>query len=467
MTVMRIPLRWVAAFIVAMTATNAPVNAAGKRPVPSTDGALLLGAGVDPAAQQHALARARELLQMLIDGRYDAFLAESTEKVRGALPADKLQQVWEGTQAQMGAFGAERDVRVQRNAGATTVVFSLCFERGDLAARFILDAEGRLAGLWFAPDTSRVTYDPPDYVDREAFREEEVTVSAGRYPLPGTLAIPKADRPERGFCGVVLVHGSGAHDQDETVYANKPFRDLAWGLASRGIAVLRYEKRTHKYPGAHGNDDITLHDETIDDAVAAARLLRRHAAVDPGRVFVLGHSLGAVAAPFIARDDPDLAGIILLAGCSRPLTEVIEEQVEYLVGLDGEVTAEEQQELDRTRRTLAEVRAGQLDGEPAVLPRRYLHMLKRYDPVEAARSLTLPVLIVQGGRDYQVTMKDWALWRQGLKDRANVTFRLFDKCNHLFAAGEGPSSPEEYMTAGHMAEEVITVLAGWITQGAG
>ena len=90
-------------------------------------------------------------------------------------------------------------------------------------------------------------------------------------------------------------------------------------------------------------------------------------------------------------------------------------------------------------------------------------MMNDYDPVAAAKTLDLPILIGQGGRDYQVTMKDWDLWRTGLAGRPNVTFKLFEKCNHLFIAGEGPSSPEEYGQSAHVDPAVIRYLAEWIT----
>ncbi len=430
---------------------------------------LLLPAAAAPALagdnDQHAtaVARARELLQLLVDEKFAEFHKAGTDELKANLPADKVAEIWKSIGEKMGAYGKEMDYTAEVVLGDTVVALSCRFERADLIVRIVIDAEGRMSGLWFAPDTSRVEYDAPAYVDQSKFREEEVTVSAGRFALPGTITLPKTAQPEGGFPAVVLVHGSGPQDRDETIYVNKPFRDLAWGLATRGIAVLRYEKRTFKHPTAHTDDNITLDDETIEDAVAAVKLLMDRGEINPRRVCLLGHSLGAVAAPFVALQQPELAGVIMLAGCSRPLTDVIEDQVEYVVAADGKVTDEERAEVEKIKKDLAEVRAGKLDGDDAVLPRKYLHMLKRYDTVAAAGKLTLPTLIAQGKRDYQVNMKDWDLWRESLKDKSNITFRLFEKCNHLFIAGEGPSTPEEYMIAGHVAPGVIDTLANWIT----
>ena len=131
---------------------------------------------------------------------------------------------------------------------------------------------------------------------------------------------------------MVLVHGSSPQDMDETVIGNKPFRDLAEGLAERGVATLRYDKRTKVY-GAK-SEVKTLADETIDDAVSAARLCAKQPKVDARRVFVLGHSLGGYAAPRIAQAGGGaIRGMIVLAGTSRPLAVVIDEQIAYLARL--------------------------------------------------------------------------------------------------------------------------------------
>lgn len=139
---------------------------------------------------------------------------------------------------------------------------------------------------------------------------------------------------------MVLVHGSGPNDRDETVGPNKPFKDLAWGLASQGIAVLRYDKRTLVHSQSIDAQTLTVQEETVHDALAAVEVLRNHPDVDSASVYVLGHSLGATLAPKIGAAAPELAGLILLAGATRPLEDLILEQVTYLVSLDPSEEAE-------------------------------------------------------------------------------------------------------------------------------
>src|SRR4030095_10169400 len=138
---------------------------------------------------------------------------------------------------------------------------------------------------------------PASYVDPERFHDVALTIGAPPYALPATLSLPEGEGP---LPGVVRVHGSGPNDRDETVGANKIFKDLAEGLASAGIAVLRYEKRTYTY-GDQLTNTITIDDEVVLDAIAATRTLAARAEIDRARVFVIGHSLGAMLAPEIAQ----------------------------------------------------------------------------------------------------------------------------------------------------------------------
>ena len=130
-----------------------------------------------------------------------------------------------------------------------------------------------------AGGASRPDWTAPAYVTRDAFRSARCEVVSGPVSLPGTLSMPAGDGP---FPGVVLVHGSGPQDRDETIGGFRPFQDLAQGLASRGIAVLRYDKRTKVYQKElAGTRDLTIRQEVIDDALAAVKLLRADAGSRP------------------------------------------------------------------------------------------------------------------------------------------------------------------------------------------
>jgi dienelactone hydrolase len=413
-------------------------------------------------AEAVAKARAREVLKLLVQGRYQDFTTTFDEKMRAAMSADEVARIWANVQLSVGPYKSEESVTVTSAEALQSVRFVGRCERGRITMRIILDRDGRVSGLWFDEVKPIDAYQPPDYVRRDAFREEGVSVSAGKHPLPGTLSLPVSSGPHPGL---VLIHGSGPLDQDGTVGGSRPLRDLAWGLASRSVAVLRFEKRTKAHPRARKPDEWTLDEEVIDDALAAIKLLRARPEIDPRRVFVLGHSLGGFAAPFIAQRDGQLAGLVLLAGTPRSIIELIQDQSAYLAMLDGSLSPEEQQRLIELAKFMAAVRDGRLEQAPAIIgvPVKYVAALHALKPLEAANATSTPMLILQGGRDYQVTQKDFDAWREGLAGRKGVTFELYPSLNHLFVSGEGQSSPAEYQRGGHVDESVIRDVVAWIT----
>src|SRR5688572_1896362 len=291
--------------------------------------ALASGAhGADTSAPEQAFSTVAEGFRTGSLGETYALFDGS---MRAALPEGKLAEVRNALVGQVGKLRTCASPRNTREAGRTLLRAACEFEHAQLDLLVALD-RGRIAGLQFLPP-QQVEVPRPGPAANAAFTEREVTIGSGDWKLPGTLSMPKGAGP---FPAVVLVHGSGPHDRDETIGPNRPFRDIAEGLASRGIAVLRYEKRTK----AHGSKlaglpKFTVEEETVDDAVLAAQLLRNADGIDPARVYVLGHSLGGMLAPRIAKRAPELAGIVILAGNVRPLTTLVAEQLDYIASLEG------------------------------------------------------------------------------------------------------------------------------------
>lgn len=335
------------------------------------------------------------------------------------------------------------------------------FERATLDLRVVLDGAGKVSGLFILAHL-----EPPGTVVAPV-AEEPVVLGEEDTRLPGTLSLPDGDGP---FPGLVLVHGSGPNDRDETIGPNKPFRDLAWGLAQRGVAVLRYDKRSYARPAdlmAVG-DDLTVQQEVIDDAVAALAWLRARDDVD--RVFLLGHSLGGTVAPRIAQVAPRPAGVIVLAGASLSIADKMLEQSEYIAGLDGKLTGDEQKGLDAIRDQLAGLEAALREdplpsGNWLGAPAAYWADLAAHDPPAEAAALGLPLLVLQGGRDYQVTREDFGRWRAALADVPGACLVLHPALDHLFRSGEGPSSPADYQQPRPVDPAVLDEIAAWIREG--
>ncbi len=411
-----------------------------------------------PLDEQHAAIAAR-FLDHLDAERFDAARRMLDADAAEALSADKLAEIWTALPKQLGGPATRGAARGERIAGHSITTIPLQFPNMALDARIGLDAEQRIHTFRLVPAQQPRAAAPPPA--DSGLQEREVSVAG----LPGTLTLPAGTGP---FPAIVLVHGSGPLDRNETIGPNQPFRDLAHGLAAGRIAVLRYDKRTLARPADFADRMFTVDDETVDDAVAAVAWLRAEPSIDPRRVFLLGHSLGALMAPRIAQRAPDLAGLVLLAAPARPLDEIVLEQIAYIADLDGQRSPEEQQAIDATREAAAALHAA-LDGDgPAAtpsllgLPIGYWRDLLDYDPVTTAAALPQPMLVLHGGRDYQVTLADFERWRSALAENDGVRLQLYPAMNHLFAAGDGQSSPDEYLRPAAVDAAVIADIGGWI-----
>ncbi len=418
------------------------------------------------AKEQKREAKAAALVEALVRGDFAAGAKEFDATMKAVLPPKKLGETWKMLLNQVGAFKKHGTPQTGKVLTYDVVWIECQFEKATLYARVVFSADGEISGLQFTPTGPPTEYKPPAYVKRDVFTEVDVQVGKGEWVLPGTLAMPKGPGL---FPAVVLVHGSGPNDRDETVLANKPFRDLAWGLASQGIAVLRYEKRTRQYRDklAHMKG-LTVKEEVLDDALAATALLRQTKKVDPSRVFVLGHSLGATAAPTIGQLDPHVAGLIILAAAGRPIEDLVVEQVEYSLSLVKEPTQEEKAKVDQIKKKVAQLKDPKLPAKDLAAgtllkqPFAYWRSLHSLAPTEIAVKLHMPMLVLQGERDYQVSKTDFELWKRALAGRKDVMLKSYPRLNHLFMEGAGKSRPEEYTKEGHVAGYVVSDIATWI-----
>jgi uncharacterized protein len=421
--------------------------------------ALLVARTMPPPAQAAPLdateaAIAERFLDHLDAGRYDEAHAMFAADAGAAVSVQKLEEIWDGLPQTLGGRVSRSAPRGETVGSRSTTTVTLQFAAMALDARISTDDGQRIDGFRLVPARAAAptAAAPAGIIERE--------FAVGDSALPGTLSLPPGDGP---FPAVVLVHGSGPHGRDQSIGPNHVFRELAHGLAVRGIAALRYDKRSY----AHPDDGLaTIDDETVDDAVAAVGALQADPTIDASRVFVLGHSLGAMMTPRILQQAPLAAGGVMMAAPARPLHDIVPEQIAYLVDLDGERSAEEAQALAEAQAAAEAVRA-LADGGPADnlllgLPATYWRSLLEYDQIAVAASLAQPLLILQGGRDYQVTPAEFLLWQQRLGNEERVVLQVYPRLNHLFAAGDGPSRPEEYFRETPLDAAPIDDIAGWI-----
>lgn len=423
--------------------------------------------GAPPStADANAITLATQLLDHLDAGEYGQAEAMFNPTMAEAVPADKLKAVWESLPAQAGKADGRGIPVISTQANATLVQVPLHHEKIELVAKIVIDVEGKISGFLIQPAPKIIL--APTVDETANFVERDLSVGEGERALPGTLTMPKDVDQGSGklVAAVVLVHGSGPQDRDETIGPNKPFLDIARGLAAQGIAVLRYEKRTKARPLDFASGVYGVDDETTNDAVLAVDALRKVEGIDPARVFVLGHSQGGLMAPRIAAMSGHVAGLVLMAAPARSLLDIVIEQNRRLAVLDDGKTSDAErdainaliQQVAITRDPATKNTAKTLMG----LPAGYWRSIDTVDPVAEAKAVDLPMLVLQGARDIQVVDADWQRWRGGFYEDKKVTFKLYEKLNHLGIAGEGEGNIAEYANPGHVDVHLIDDVATWV-----
>ncbi len=325
-------------------------------------------------------------------------------------------------------------------------------------------------GATTAPETPALPdgeWELPSYVDRSAFREFDLEIDRPGCPLPARLSLPRV-AGERPFA--VIVHGSGPQDMDGTTGAVRPYRDLAWGLASHGVAALRYDKVTAACPGALST--ATLDTVVVDDATRAVERLRRWAGT-PERpsiteLTVVGHSLGGGALPRVVDRADGVDRGVALAGNARPLYVALVDQIRQLQRADGDLSESENETYDRLQTGVDRIDAGEYGAaaevfRPYGLTAAFLRSLAEYDRFATARGTDVPLTFAQGSADVRVTVADdFERWQSELADRPDTRFQVYEGLNHLFTPSPGGLGRTAYSTPSNVARPVIEDLAGWL-----
>jgi dienelactone hydrolase len=322
----------------------------------------------------------------------------------------------------------------------------------------------------------------PAYDEREVRFAQPV---AG-FELAGTLTIPAGAGP---FPGVVLISGSGTQDRNETIGTHQPFRDLADGLARRGIVVLRFDDRG---AGDSGGEPVELSDATTldnaQDALAAVEFLADQPEVATGRLGVIGHSEGGWIGPIVANQSDKVAFAVLLAGGGAPGSDVLERQVADLArdqGATPEIVdwqvgfVRELIEASRTEQDPAAAEAAMrqiLDAAAATAPpgalpadpaaaieeiianynRPWMKFFIAYDPAPDLRALQIPVLAIFAELDLQASAElNAPATRAALQGNPDATVIVVNGLDHLFQPTSGP--PDQPFDP-----DTITLIADWI-----
>jgi dienelactone hydrolase len=407
--------------------------------------------------------RSQSICKFFKEDKTDSVHYFFSQDVKLKMSAQMLSTVWQQVKQQMGSL-KEFSQPINRTEIAKnfyTAVFT--FENMQLELRLPFNDEGYLVGLFFAPIQNATEYKMPSYSFKGEYSEVPLEINNGPVKLKALFTKPN----KKKFPCVILVHGSGPGDMDETIGKNKPFKDIAIGLAQQGIGTIRYDKRTLNYKEDSLTDTPTK--EVVSDAQAALRLALIQGGVDVDNVYILGHSFGGFMAPSIAVNSIKIKGIILMAAPARPLEQLLLEQYTYVLGLDSLDNDERRKLADLTisvnliknkNFTLQTPR----ENLPLHIPTTYWMELSYYNPLTLLQSISknqnLDILVINGSMDYQVTQTDFNMWKEALKNNPKVEFKYYEGLYHLFMKGKG--IPTDYDSASHIEEHVIKDIASFI-----
>lgn len=385
------------------------------------------------------------------------------ESVKDKISPDELKLFWLRLGNTLGTFEAVEGAQNKTQGEFYQVTLECVFTKGTQGFTFIFNKSEKLVGFFVAQSSAEAAYVEPAYADTNLYSQKEIQIKFANGQMAGMLTTPKSGT---NFPLVVLVHGSGPSDMDETVGPNKPFKDLAVGLAAKGIASIRYVKRSKIYPNEF-TKIFTAKEEVLDDALAAIEIAKSTPGINKAQIFLMGHSLGGMLAPRIAALAPDLAGIILVAAPARKLSDVIAEQNKYLYVVSGDTTAamrkqfqEAANEIDRSRL----LKLGDIAPDSVILsaPASYWIDINNYDQLASARRFTKKILVIQGENDFQVSVQDFNIWRTALAANRNASFKLYPDLNHLLSSQKQKGNGMQYRTPANVSPRLIDDISVWI-----
>lgn len=386
-----------------------------------------------------------------------------SENVKSQLDSTMLKEVWETNVTPLGNFIRIHQSEFTSQDKYIVVCVLMEYEENGVLLTFTYNEDNEIDGLWL---TYKEIED--ELASNDKFEETSITLGNEPFILDGILTLPKnVDNPPV----VILIQGSGQSDMNETIgkVSNKPFQDIAWQLAEQGIASIRYNKRFYQYPEL-ANAEMTIKDEVLEDAGIAIAYAKDCGKVDVTNIYVVGHSLGGMLAPKIALDNPDVAGIVSLAGTPRKLEDVIYDQNVFALASTDEYKQEQkeamlqmvQAEIDKVK-NLTEADTSTILSVPAA----YWYSLNQIDTPKILEQLTIPMLFLQGDADFQITVeKDFAKWKELLENKDNVEFILYEGLNHLFMPTTGAKDITDYDTKNNVDTKVGTDIARWIHENA-
>jgi len=409
-------------------------------------------------------AKGNEILQFFVNKKFTEISKRVDSLYKSSYEAYVLEKDWAELTGTYGEYKSAKPVNYDVSPYYHFIAFKVQFEFLPYILNISFNETGNIIYLSFME--AHKIYVAPDYCDVSKFLERKITVVNGMYDLPGILAMPNAESKSPL---VIIVPEAGPTDKDGSYEENKPYKDLAWGLASKGIATFRYEKRSNNYgifllKDKAAYETFTPREDLLIDLYKIIDSLKTLPDVDPDKIYILGHGQGGMLAPLIAKERKDVAGIIMMGANAKRTQEMMIDQYKYL----SKVSPEKKPEYDAQTRNAIRSMDKKLNPltEHHLMPydvqATYWIWLNQYPHLEIAKKLSKPQLILHGERDYQTNMENYDLWKKTLVKNTKATIKLYPRLNHLFYAGDAQSTYSEYYLKSNIPAQVIEDINLWL-----
>ena len=404
---------------------------------------------------QTAEENGTSFIQKFFAKNFNDAISYFDESVKSQITPDFLMKTEETIGQQIGNFKKILDVNEENEAPYKVLYYYSEFEKMNLDIKLTFNDKNKIVGFFFIPHKE---------IDKDKNKKPDYNIPSDNISLPGTLLIADTNNQKKL---VILIHGSGPNDRDETILDNKPFKDIAEGLLHHGISSYRFDKRTMVAPLLCIGPDFNIDDEVTNDVVNIIQYFHKNDTFKLYQIYIIGHSLGALMAPRIAlKAGNQLSGVVMLAAPGRSLDKLLLEQYEYLDSLNP--TKEMNAEVKKVKKQINYLNSANFnlsspkDSLPLNADAAYWKSLKDYDQIRTIEKVHIPVLILQGEKDYQVTMKDYSLWQKATKNNPKVSMKSYATLNHAFMENKGIPGPASYSIKQTIPSLVIKEIALWI-----
>ncbi|MCQ6536078.1 alpha/beta hydrolase [Bacillus mycoides] len=389
---------------------------------------------------------------------FDQLYKNVTHEMNSKLPKDEFASKWNALISQLGpALDTESEVFSSKDKNGKVSITTV-HRKNNLQTTFVYTKDGKV--------TDVQTQLQPLIVKPEKggkWEESSIKVGYNEKKLNGLLTLPKGvEKPPVA----ILLQGSGPNNMDSIIGTglNRPFADIAHGLAENGIASIRYDKRSYAYP----NDVSDVETEYLYDAKEAVRLAKEDKRVDSNRIYLIGHSQGGLLGPKIAQDNPEIKGFVSMAGTLRRLEDIVLTQTTLRLEQENLSNERKKEELDNTKAGVDKIKKLNSSDKTEVIlgyPASYWNSLNKIDGASIVKNLSIPMFIIQGTTDFHVLEKvDYKLWQETLEDKDNVSFKVYPGLSHLFMPGGSADKFDGsiYNKPAHVDSQVIKDVSGWI-----